>query len=198
MSKTIRRDKVLALAQSGQLELVGSYHFDDMTGEHRHGGNPIPVYVADYGDHREGQCHLFPSDFTSSCGRAWLNDDGTITLYVHSNSSYELQLKPGAMLKGVHTGANRAQRPENKRMQAFLAKNGIDATPKWIPDGSLKRTWRLYNGETKWTPELAEKLNALGFRNYDNAPLHGIDGNGGVFSVFVRGHEEFLTEPVAA
>lgn len=89
-------------------------------------------------------------------------------------------------------------RPENKRMQQFLRANGIDAVPKWISTGSLKRCWRLYGkngdgweGYQKWTPELIEKLTALGFRGL-HGPLGQFDGNGGIFSVFVRGHEELL------
>lgn len=95
-------------------------------------------------------------------------------------------------------------RIENKRMQEFLKGHGISAVPKYIKNGSLGGTWRLYgiedkkaiggyglNKYQKWTPELAAKLTLLGFRG-----LHGqlglYDGNGGVFSVFVRGHNEFL------
>lgn len=84
-------------------------------------------------------------------------------------------------------------RPENKRMQEFLKKNGVDAMPKWISTGSLKRSWRLYNLDEKWTLELADKLTSLGFRGL-NGPLGQYNGNGGMFSVFVRGHEEFLNE----
>ncbi len=94
-------------------------------------------------------------------------------------------------------------RPENMRMQNFLKANGIDAVPKYLFTGSLKGSWRLYgtkNGSThdlgdyqKWTPELAQKLTVLGFRGLFG-PLDQTDGNGGVFSVFVRGHNEFLQE----
>lgn len=92
-------------------------------------------------------------------------------------------------------------RPENKRMQEFLKQNGIDAIPKYIFTGSLKRSWRLYgkngNGHdlsdyVKWTPELVTKLTDLGFTGL-HGPLGPYDGNGGVFSVFVHGHYEFLT-----
>jgi len=88
-------------------------------------------------------------------------------------------------------------RPENKRMQEFLKANGINAIPRYINKGSLKRSWRLYgkrNGGSEyqpWTVELAEKLTALGFRGL-RGPLGKYDGNGGVFSVFVYGHYEFL------
>ena len=91
-------------------------------------------------------------------------------------------------------------KPENKKMQNFLKANGIDAVPKYIPTGSLKHCWRLYgkngngwNGYQRWTPDLAEKLTALGFTGLYH-PLGEFDGNGGVFSVFVRGHFEFLEE----
>jgi hypothetical protein len=79
-------------------------------------------------------------------------------------------------------------RPENKAMQAFLAKNGIDAMPKYISDGSLRGCWRLYNTDTSWNLELAEKLNGLGFLDFDRKPLSKHSGNGGMFSVFVIGH----------
>ncbi len=91
-------------------------------------------------------------------------------------------------------------RPENKRMQAFLKANGINAIPKYISTGSLKHSWRLYgpNGDgwhnyQKWTPELVEKLTALGFTGL-HEPLGKFSGNGGIFSVFVKGHYEFLEE----
>ena len=84
-------------------------------------------------------------------------------------------------------------RPENKRMTAFLKTNGIEARPKWLRAGSLKQTWRLHNSETPWTLDLAAKLNSLGFTDYDGRPLGQFSGNGGYFSVFVRGHEELLT-----
>jgi len=91
---------------------------------------------------------------------------------------------------------------ENKKMQEFLRVNGIDAIPKYIKTGSLKRSWRLY-GKTgtktgdimqdyqRWTPELCEKLTDLGFTGFHGA-LGKFSGNGGLFSVFVRGHFEFL------
>ena len=83
-------------------------------------------------------------------------------------------------------------RPENKRMQEFLAAHGIVARAKWLSTGSLKRTWRLWQRCT-WTPELAAKLNALGFVDYNNKPLGQFSGNGGTFCVFVRGHEDLLS-----
>lgn len=83
-------------------------------------------------------------------------------------------------------------RPENQRMKAFLKQHNIEATPKFIWDGSLKRTWRLYNHDVKWTDELAARLTELGFVDFDHAPLGRYSGNGGVFSVFVRGHNELL------
>lgn len=82
--------------------------------------------------------------------------------------------------------------PHNQRMKDFLASHGIRCTPKWIPDGSLKRSWRLNQKGQKWTLELAAKLNALGFTDLNHKPLGQYSGNGGMFQVFVRGHEELL------
>lgn len=62
--------------------------------------------------------------------------------------------------------------------------------PKRIHDGSLRRTWRLYNHEILWSEELAAKLNALGFSDFDGKPLHRHSGNGGLFSIFATGHDE--------
>ena len=77
-------------------------------------------------------------------------------------------------------------------MKNFLAENGIIANAKWFSTGSLKRTWRLYNPEQKWTPFLTAQLTQLGFTDFDNKPLGIYSGNGGMFSVFVKGHEELL------
>ena len=79
-------------------------------------------------------------------------------------------------------------------MMAFLAAHGIEAMPKYLVDGSQKGQWRLYNRDVRWSQELADKLNALGFTNHVGEPLDHLDGNGGMFSVFVRGHNELLTE----
>ncbi len=78
----------------------------------------------------------------------------------------------------------------NRKMQAFLASHGIEVLPKYIPDGSLKGTWRLYNKSVKWSIFLANILNSIGFRDYNGKPLGIYSGNGGIFCIFVRGHEE--------
>ena len=71
--------------------------------------------------------------------------------------------------------------PENMRMKRWLESKGIKAIPKWIKAGSLKRTWRLWNYDIKWSQELADKLNSLGFTNHLHKPLGEFDGNGGMF-----------------
>ena len=83
---------------------------------------------------------------------------------------------------------------ENKRMKNFLAENGITAKAKWIPDGSLKKTWHLYNPDQRWTLFLTAQLTQLGFTSFDNKPLGIYSGNGGMFSVCVRGHEELASQ----
>lgn len=191
--KTIRRDKLLRLAKAGQLVAVDSYHFDDMSGESRmrDGNKPVRI-MAEYGDFKEGFYNLRESDFDSSCGSAHLNDDGTITLYVHSNSNYTFRLVNGASLKPCNPGAVHAKLPENVRMQEFLKANGVEAVPKYFHDGSQRGCWRLYGRGQKYTPELQAKLTSLGFVDFDGSPLGQFSGNGGEFMVFVRGHAEFL------
>jgi len=94
-------------------------------------------------------------------------------------------------------------RAENQRMKKFLAEHGINAVPQYIHTGSLKGCWRLYGLEQdgyghwihqKWfgNYELQDKLKNLGFTDFDRTPLNDFSGNGGVFSVFVRGHDELL------
>jgi len=94
-------------------------------------------------------------------------------------------------------------KPENKKMQEFLKANGINAVVRYNAKGSMKHTWHLYGPEMrrefnpkwqKWTPELAEKLTNLGFKDFDGGVLGKYSGNGGLFSVSVRGHYEFLGE----
>jgi len=77
-------------------------------------------------------------------------------------------------------------------MQDWLQAHGIKARVKYMAAGSLKGTWRLYDGATLWDDALASRLNGLGFVSYDNKPLSTYSGNGGRFSVFVRGHSELL------
>ena len=95
-------------------------------------------------------------------------------------------------------------RPENKRMKEFLMANGFARViPKYIATGSLKRCWRLtgiqdnnkigWEKYQRWTIDIAKRLNDLEFMNFTGKPLDIYDGNGGMFSVFVRGHYELLT-----
>ena len=94
MSKTYNRGKLLRLAKAGLLVRVSSYHFDDMDGAERiKAGVPeVPVRVITSGSEwKEGFCNVYPSDFSTS-GRAWLNDNGTICLYVHSNCNYDFRI----------------------------------------------------------------------------------------------------------
>ena len=83
-------------------------------------------------------------------------------------------------------------RPENKRMQEFLRKNGVEAKVKYIQDGSLKKTWRLFNRSQLWSDWHIKKLTELGFTDNSNKPFTEFSGNGGMFSVFARGHYELL------
>jgi len=91
---TMRRDVLKRMAEAGKLETVSTYHFDDMQGTSI-GKKALPVRLTDVGEYwtrQEGICYLFPSDFSSSCGHAKRNDDGTIDLYVHGNSWYTFRV----------------------------------------------------------------------------------------------------------
>ena len=91
-----------------------------------------------------------------------------------------------------------AVRPENIRMIEFLVKHGIKCQVKYIWNGSLRGTWRLYGKGQAWTPELMRKLTDLRFKGFDGRQLDEYSGNGGAFSVFVRGHNELLEDASGA
>jgi len=88
------------------------------------------------------------------------------------------------------------RRPENIKMEEFLKANGIKAQAKYFHKGSMKGCWSIYGKDQKWTYDLLDKMDGLGFLDFDGKPLNWYSGNGGNFSVFVRGHEEFLNEEV--
>lgn len=96
---------------------------------------------------------------------------------------------------------NNNLRPENRRMMAFLTAAGYKGIrAMFIRKGSMRGVWRLYLPNVNWSMDEARKLAALGFRDFDDKPLHCHAGNGGAFQVFVLGHNEFLTQdtPVVA
>ena len=84
-------------------------------------------------------------------------------------------------------------RPENRMMQEYLKAHGIHARARYEWRGSLKGTWRLYNYNQRWSMALAAELEALGFRDFDGKRFNQCSGNGGEFSVFVRGHQEMIS-----
>lgn len=92
MTKTVNRAYLRRLIERGRIEMVGSYHFDDMAGESRFKDEPLPVFIGEYGQSKDGYCMLFASDLTSSGGSARLGDNGNIHLRVHSNCSYDFRL----------------------------------------------------------------------------------------------------------
>ena len=93
---TFNRGTLLKLAKAGRLRVVGSYHFDDMHGGSRDTakGMPVAMKPADWRDRKDGVCYVTEWDFKSGSGRAWRNPNGTVTLYVHSNSNYDFEILP--------------------------------------------------------------------------------------------------------
>lgn len=94
---TFRRDVLRRRIERGGVTLVGSYHFDDQTGSERTSASMPVALVPDpqpkdwWKQRVPGTCYIYPSDFTGS-GSCWINPDGTVTLYVHSNSNYTFRL----------------------------------------------------------------------------------------------------------
>jgi hypothetical protein len=94
--QTVRRDMVKRLAQAGRLVMVEGYSFDDQYGEDRSQGEAIPVEFFQRGappsSRREGTLYLSDWDLSSGSGRAWKNENGTITLKIHSNLNYTFKV----------------------------------------------------------------------------------------------------------
>lgn len=90
--KTFRRDVLRRLVEAGKVEVVGSRHFDEMSGEQQATTTRRCAMAPNTWLARTSEVfYLHPTDFTSSSGSCWKNPDGTITLYVHSNSSYDFR-----------------------------------------------------------------------------------------------------------
>lgn len=173
--------------------MVESYHYDEMQGQEIT-KTELPVRIkAEHGDFKEGYCNLTEWDFQTRSGYANLGDSGLVSLGVHGNSNYTFRIL--GEVKGVCNNPAMGKRPENVRMQNFLAANGIRAKAKYQFAGSMRGTWRLFWPDTPWTQELVDKLSALGFQSAHCEPLSIHNGNGGTFSVSVRGHDELVKDP---
>lgn len=109
MTSTIRRDKLMKEIDEGKYEARCDFRFDNHFGRDVAKREWIPARISrpkfeeytnpvgntqsrcvDH-DHVSGKMNLNTYDFTGKVGRATRNDDGTITLYVHSNLWYTLR-----------------------------------------------------------------------------------------------------------
>ena len=132
----------------------------------------------------------------------WTEDEGIgssdMNAFVYAmvqSAGFKVDWTSGRMVRKDKVAATN---PENIRMMEFLAKHGIKCAVKYIWNGSLRGTWRLYGKDQKWTPELMRKLTDLRFKGFDGRQLDEYSGNGGTFSVFVRGHNELLEDQTGA
>jgi hypothetical protein len=97
--KTFRRDKLRRLIEAGRVVTVGTYHFDDMTGESRSRERmPVAIGGGDWRERKPGVCYLWQGALGTGSGSCYTRGDNPnrITLIVHSNSSYELEILPKA------------------------------------------------------------------------------------------------------
>jgi len=79
--KTVRRDVLRRKVQKGLMEAKTK------------SGEWIPAIFTGTDMFIQGMMNLSERDFKSGVGTAWENSDGTITLYIHSNSSITLRNK---------------------------------------------------------------------------------------------------------
>ena len=72
--------------------LTDDYAYDNANGFGATEWMPAVLMPEDsYKHSTEGTMSFIPFDFKSSTGAAWVEDNGTIVLSVHSNCSYELK-----------------------------------------------------------------------------------------------------------
>ncbi len=89
---TFNRGKLLRLARAGKLIAVKSYRFDEYSGTQRDTGEmPVVIREQPNQEYKEGTYYLWESDFKGH-GHATLNPDGTVWLYIHSNSNVTLKI----------------------------------------------------------------------------------------------------------
>ena len=82
-------------------------------------------------------------------------------------------------------------RRDNAAMAAYLAGHGLPGVrAKYISTGMLRGSWLLSKPRSRWTAELARKLNGLGFSDLDGQPLTERNCDGERFFVFVRAPAE--------
>ena len=112
--KTIKRNWLKKQIELGKVEAKCNYHMtDDYAFDNAYGfgktdwmkarisrptWKEVELYngnkktIVDNHDFIDGQMNFKDYDFEGKPGRAWGNENGTITLYVHSNLSYELRM----------------------------------------------------------------------------------------------------------
>lgn len=91
--KTFNRGRLKRLCQQGKLVAVESYHFDDQQGQSQ-SNTERPVRLrANNDDYQEGFVNLWEHDFRTKSGCCYQNENGTITLIVHSNCNYTFRIK---------------------------------------------------------------------------------------------------------
>ena len=91
--KTFRRDKLRRLVEQRKVVSINTYSFDDMHGQS--GSNnemPVQMMPEDRLNCRDGIIYLFSHDFTSKSGGCYQNENGTITLIVHSNKNLTFKI----------------------------------------------------------------------------------------------------------
>lgn len=102
MIKTLRRDKLLRDLRKGlhygmcNYRHTDDYAFDDSHNFGKTNFLEVNIRTESKDPSKEGHINLWESDFRGSCGSAWINDDGTVTLVVHSNLSYDFKPKKAA------------------------------------------------------------------------------------------------------
>lgn len=92
--KTVNRGWLKKKVEKGEVEAKCNYRHDPQFDNIEYGSDRwIPARLSRcHGDFMEGEMNFKEWDFRSKSGCAWKNPDGTITLIIHSNSSYELRL----------------------------------------------------------------------------------------------------------
>jgi hypothetical protein len=98
-TKTVRRDKLKRDIQKGlyvckcNYRYTDDYRYDNATDFGASDYKEINIMDENNRKHDYDKMNLWKDDFSSQVGTAWENEDGTVTLIVHSNLSFNLKRK---------------------------------------------------------------------------------------------------------
>ena len=98
MGKTVNRGWLKKQVLAGKVEAICAYNMTDdykFDAANNCGRTTtfVPCRIRNGSDFVEGVMNFYERDFSTKTGAAWRNENGTISLVVHSNRSYDMKIK---------------------------------------------------------------------------------------------------------